>query len=293
MKKTLLLIDFSQIVFSNTLNQKWLQTQTMDINLLRHIILNNIQFYMKKFNTNIKDIILCFDNTNYWRKKIFIEYKQNRKKTKEKDILFWKLFYEKFNQIKNEFVNELPFYCLDVDCCEADDLIAIISEIECNEKNIIVLSSDKDLLQIQNYCNNIKQWSPIRKQYITMEDQNYNFFEHIIRGDKGDGIPNILSDNDVFINKNKRNKTIYKTKIKEWEQFGINKPEYFCESLDILEKFKRNKCLIDLQMIPFNIKNDIIQKYHELLEINNTKKNIFNYLIKYELKKLLIENYFI
>lgn len=295
----MILIDFSQVVISVAVDYFRTTTEQVSLDLLRHISLNNILMYKKKFSeTENSNIALCFDGHNYWRKKLFPYYKQNRVKKHEEDKFDWDTFFKSFNQIKKEFISELPYRCIEVESCEADDVIAFLCEILCSsQKKIIIVSSDKDLLQIQeNICNKVAQWSPFHKKFITPEQREYSLFEHIVRGDNGDGIPNILSDDDVIISEGKRQKPITSQKIKSWDNEGsIRNPERFCDTEKMLERFNRNHALIDLRMIPIEMKNKIREAYDEtdsfVTGFAARKKSVYSYLVKNQLVKILNSGY--
>ena len=283
----IILFDMSQIVISASIDYHSQTKDQIELQLLRHITLSNILSYKKKFNAKMSEMIICCDGRDYWRKKIFPLYKQNRKKIKEKSKFDWTLFFENFNIIKDEVKNELPFNVVEVHGCEADDVIAVISRQQCPHQNkIIIVSSDKDLIQIQeNLCTKTEQWSPFHKKFITCKSNDYSLFEHVVRGDAGDGIPNIFSDDDVFMNDNKRSKPIRASNILEWNQKGgLMNPEKFCNSELMLSRFKRNVNLIDLRCIP---ESHAIKISNEFNNFKSKPKDVFSYLTKHRLKKIL------
>lgn len=281
------LFDFSQIVISSCI-EYYHQTKTpIELPLFRHITLNNILTYKKKFKLHVDDIVLCMDGRDYWRKSIFPLYKQNRKKAHDNSDFDWDGFFQLFNQIKTEMKTELPFRTIECHSCEADDVIAVISKQQCpHQDRIIIISSDKDLLQIQsNICTKVQQWSPLHKKFITSQTNDYNLFEHIVRGDAGDGIPNIMSDDDVFMVKSKRSKPIKATNITQWEsKGGLGSPESFCNSDNMLSRFKRNHQLIDLRQIPEPLMANIINEFGTY---QKPKADVFGYLVKNKLRKIL------
>ena len=69
----------------------------------------------------------------------------------------------------------------------------------------MIVSNDKDFQQLQRYPN-VHQYSPLKKTQLVCENPEKFLLEHIIKGDVSDGVPNILSDDDVFVNKEKRQK---------------------------------------------------------------------------------------
>lgn len=281
------LLDFSQIVISSAIEYHSQTKESIEIPLLRHITISNLLFYKKKFKLSVDNLIVCADGRDYWRKGVFPLYKQNRKKDHDKSSFNWDQFFEDFNQIKTEIKTELPFNMVEVYGCEADDVIAVISKQQCpHQDRIIIVSSDKDLIQIQeNMCPKVEQWSPFHKKMISPQTNSYSLFEHIIRGDAGDGIPNILSDDDVFMNDSKRSKPIRATNIMQWEQSGgLSYPESFCVSEEMLGRFNRNLNLIDLRQIPDCFVQKIVE---EFTNYQRPSANVFGYLTKHKLKKIL------
>lgn len=229
-------------------------------------------------------MVICIDGRNYWRKAIFPQYKQNRKKAQQKDSFDWDSFHIAFNQLKDEFKEVLPYKVVEVETAEADDIMAVLSTLYGPHRDVVIVSSDKDLIQISAHiCPRVKQYSPYHKKFIT-DSASYNFFEHIIKGDEGDGIPNIFSDDDTFVVDGKRQVPIRTTKLKEWGKTGLTSPEVFCKSLDDLKRFERNQTLIDLTRIPQDLQEKIIKAYEDA---PNNKGKLFNYLIENRLKKVI------
>ncbi len=281
------LLDYSQIVISSAVEYHSQTKEDIGLRLLRHISLNNILSYRKKFKAKIEEMVICCDGRDYWRKGVFPLYKQNRKKDHDKSDFNWDKFFEDFNQIKTEIKTELPFNVVEVYGCEADDVIAVLSKQQCpHQDRIIIISSDKDLIQIQeNICPKVEQWSPFHKKMITPQSNSYNLFEHVIRGDAGDGVPNILSDDDVFMDDKKRSKPIRATSIIQWgEKGGMSYPESFCTSPEMLARFNRNLNLIDLRQIPECFVAKIVESF---TNYQKPPSNVFGYLTKHKLKKIL------
>jgi hypothetical protein len=102
----------------------------------------------------------------------------------------------------------------------------------------------------------------------------------IIRGDKGDGIPNILSADDVFVSGG-RQKPITEAKIIGWMN---QEAKEFCNE-DMLRNFSRNEMLIDLMKIPERLANEILHTYESA--IGHSKQDFMNYMIANRLKNLI------
>ncbi len=279
----MILIDFSQLAISTALDFYTKEPQPLNPNLNRHIILNTLFSLKKRLKEYSEEIVLCIDSReNYWRKNIFPEYKAHRKKDRNDSKFDWEEFFKIFDTIKQEFKDNMPFKCLEIPTAEADDIISILSKEYGKEKDIVIVSSDKDFLQLQSPDNKVKQYSNYHKDFLTLE-KGYDLFEHIIKGDSSDGIPNIFSDDDTFLVESKRQVPVRKTNIEKWKEFQ-NTPEYFCDNVEVLRRYERNKQLIDLTLIPDDLGKTILEVY------KNTKiekQNYFSYLAKHGLVKIM------
>lgn len=283
----MLLIDFSQIAISGSIDFHKKSHEQPDKTTIRSIIIKTlieIKHRLLKYSDNI---VICMDNRDYWRKDIFPNYKGNRKLSRDKSNFDWEAFYKILNELKVEFRNELPFRFVEVDRCEADDIIAVIATMYGPTGDVVIVSSDKDLIQIHaRICDKVKQYSPYHEKFIH-ENGEYDFFTHIIKGDSSDGIPNIFSDDDTFLVESKRQVPVRTDKLNEWKKTGLKKPEVFCTSAEITDKFNRNLKLIDMTLIPQNIQQQIVSAYNAS-ECKN-RLSLFDYAAKHKLKQI-IEN---
>jgi hypothetical protein len=280
----MILVDFSQIVISSVVDYCSKTKDPPEIALIRHIALNAILNAKDKVASKYSgDVVLCMDGRNYWRKQMFPHYKASRKKAQAKDKFDWDGFYTAFNQIKSEFKENLPYKCVEVENAEADDIIAVLAQLFSGSTDVVILSSDKDLIQLSVRFPRVKQFSPFHKKYIS-DSATYNLFEHVVRGDEGDGIPNIFSDDDTFVNEGKRQVPIRATSLAEWSKTGLASPEVFCKSVEDLARLERNRKLIDLSMIPDDIVTSIRETYDAT---TGNKQNLFNDLVSNKLKKIM------
>lgn len=252
----------------------------LDENLIRHMVLNSLRSYVKQFKQKYGDIVICCDSKTYWRKEVYPFYKSNRKKDREKSGFDWNLIFETLNKIRDELKQYFPYKVIDVDGAEADDVIAVLTGRHAPHEEILILSSDKDFVQLQKYPN-VTQYSPILKRYIKADDPALYIKEHIIRGDRGDGIPNFLSSDNVFA-LGERQKVINSKKLTEWLKMS---PEDFCTNETLLRNYKRNQMLVDLDFIPERIRTSIVETFD-----NTTKKprsGLLNYFMEKNLKNLI------
>lgn len=285
----MLLIDYSQLVIGAA--QWWhsKEKSPMDMDLMRRLTLTGILDVKEKLRAYGEEVVLCMDSKQYWRRDIFPHYKgkrkANRAKQQESRSFDWKTFYECFDQMKREIAENLPIKCVEVEGAEADDVIATLARLYGPHKPVCIVSADNDFVQIQqNLCPSVKQWSSMARKFITPENQDYDLFEHVVRGDTGDGVPNILSDDDTFMNEEKRQTPIRAKTIEQWRSFGLAQPDKFCNSLETLERFERNKRLIDFRCIPEELASAIVNKYNEALP---PKGKTFNYMIMHRLNKIM------
>lgn len=282
----MLLVDMSNLVFSAASDYNRKTGEQIDLKLLRHIVLSTLKSVKDKLKDYTKDgVVLCFDSKHYWRRDLFPLYKGKRAATREKDKMDWQLLFAAYKDLKEEFKDNLPYYCLEVDGAEADDIIAVLSTRFGQNREICIASADGDFIQLQqNVSPKIKQYSLFHKKFITPKNQAYDLFEHIICGDTGDGIPNILSDDDAIMNPEKRQKPVTKKKLAEWEKHGIAAPENFCGDLEALKRFERNRQLIDLRCVPQELRMKIVEDFDNTVPASG---QVFNYLVRNKLMKII------
>lgn len=275
----MILLDYSQTAIANVMMQTR-GNDEFDENLIRHMILSSIGRYIKKFKAEYGELIICADAGNLWRKDIFPYYKSKRKIDKEQSSFDWNKLYEILNVIRDEIKENFPYRFIHIDTVEADDIIGTLAIKHQNEP-VLILSSDKDFAQLQMYPN-VDQYNPTQDKWIKVSNPEKHLKEMIIKGDPGDGIPNILSDDNCFMVKT-RQKSIFQKKLDVWID---QDPEDFCDD-KTLKKYYRNKLLIDLSEIPDNIKNLIYNEYN--IESGKNGKKLLNYFIKHKLKNLMNE----
>ena len=246
-----------------------------NIDTVRPAVLNTLRLYRTKFVSEFGELILCCDDRKTWRKEIFPNYKASRKKTRAATSIDWENLYECLNQLKEELIEWFPYKLIQVEKAEADDVIAILVKL-INERSLI-LSSDKDFVQLHKF--NIRQYSPIQKKFIE-GDPKWSLHEKIVKGDVGDGVPNIMSDDNVFIDEGRRQKPITKKKVDAWYELD---PDMYCSS-EMLRNYNRNKQLVDLGEVPESIRINITKRF-ETTTVGD-RKRLLTYFINHRLKNL-------
>ena len=276
----MILVDYNQVLISSLMAQPALQKQGINEDLIRHMVLNSIRMYRNKFKKRFGgDMVICCDNRNYWRKIKFPQYKAHRKKLRETSTHDWNAIFECLNKIKAELKLHFPYKVLEVCTAEADDVIGTICEELYDVGAILILSGDKDFMQLQRYAG-VTQYSPIQKRFLKCDEPEQFLKEHIMRGDKGDGVPNFLSADDTFVT-DSRQTPLSKKKVMKWIDLD---PEIFC-STNMLKNYARNQLMVDLTKVPTNLKTEIMEQYHQTRPSDRSK--LFPYFMENRLKNLM------
>ena len=272
----MIILDFNQVALSN-LMVSGIKHSNVDESLLRHMILNSIRSNKVKFEQEFGELIIACDATSNWRKQFFPYYKANRKKNRQDSGLDWNEIFRVLNMVRDELAEFFPYPTVRVEHAEADDVIATICHEHGRElggEPILILSGDKDFQQLQKYAN-VKQFDPVRKRWIKCNHPDIFLREHIIKGDTGDGIPNILSSDDTFV-ANARQKPLRAKKIDELLSNGI--------PTELDHNYHRNRMMIDLDRVPNTIRNETIEVLQQ--QCGKDRSKLFNYFIKHKLKNL-------
>ena len=267
------LVDFSQIVIGSYMSAS--KFTSVDMDVIRPAVLNTLRLYRTKFVSEFGELILCCDDRKSWRKELFPNYKASRKKTRSAAPIDWENLYECLNQLKEELTEWFPYKVVQVDKAEADDIIAVLVGLA-NERTLI-LSSDKDFIQLHHF--NVRQYSPIQKKFVE-GDAKWSLHEKLIKGDVGDGVPNIMSDDNVFVDEGRRQKPITKKKVDAWYELD---PDMYCSS-EMLRNYNRNKQLVDLGEVPESIRINITKEF-ETTAVGD-RKRLLTYFINHRLKNL-------
>lgn len=275
----MIILDLSQVMIANFMSQVGNHTDTtIDEGLFRHMVLNSIRSIKTKFS-NYGELVIACDDKKLWRREQFPHYKANRKKNREESDVDWGSIFNTLNKIKLELKEFFPYRVIQVEGAEADDIIGTLTEY-LNPDPIIIISGDKDFRQLQKYAG-VRQYDPVNKKFIDEESPFNQLKELIIKGDRGDGIPNILS-NDACIVDGQRQKPISSKKLALWLHMD---PAEFCTSEELINNWYRNEMLIDLSKIPEDIKSKIIDEYNN--QSKKPKDKIFGYMINNKMKQLL------
>jgi hypothetical protein len=293
----MILVDYSQVALSAILTfQRELKGNEAEVkNLIRHVTLSTIKSFKKKYGKEYGQIVICCDGRKYWRRDFFPNYKAGRKKAREASDLDWGLIFDTLSEMRQDLVKHFPYKVMHIERCEADDIIAALTKyaqenelvqeglVEESQK-ILILSSDKDFKQLQLYPN-VKQWSPMQKKYVTATQREIIEYkiEHIVKGDSGDGVPNIMSKDDVFV-VGERQRVVTAKRLQEFIDNGF----LACKNDDERRNWQRNTVLVDFDHIPDDVRQEIVQSYINTKPTGD-KMAIMNYLIEHRCRLLLDE----
>ena len=285
----MILIDYSQVcvaailAFSSDLKRG---SDNEKKDLIRHVALTSIKSYKKKYGKDYGDVVICCDGRNYWRKEVFANYKGLRKKARDESDLDWGLIFDTLSEIREDLKEHFKYKVIHVDRCEADDVIAVLTESTQEfgkHENVMIVSSDKDFKQLHQY-DNVKQYSPMLKKLVTVNKKELHawLIEHIVKGDSGDGVPNILSKDDVFM-VGERQKPVSSKRLEEFIANGFTA----CRTDEERRNWQRNVVMVDFKHIPEDIKESVMEAFE--VPARGDKNAIMNYLIKNKCRLLLNE----
>lgn len=277
----MIIVDLNQVMLSNLLMQLGNHTNAqIEENMVRHMILNSLRSYKVKFGSDYGEMVIACDNTNYWRKQIFPYYKANRKKNQENSDMDWKAIFECMHKIRSELKEFFPYRVIDIETAEADDIIGTLVKnfgSVVGGEPILILSGDKDFIQLQTY-GNVKQYDPTRKKWVSHNNPEVFLKEHIMKGDSGDGVPNILSADNTFV-LGERQRPLTAKKIEKYMKMTPNEMETV-----IAKNYIRNAQLIDLNYIPDEIKEKVMESYKN--QANKDRSKLMNYFVANKLRNL-------
>ena len=278
----MILLDLSQVMISNIMVQVGQHTDAIQPDLVRHMVINTIRSLKTKFGKEFGELVIACDDRKYWRREYFPPYKGNRKADREKSNIDWPALFDTLNTIKQELKDNFPYRVIQVEGAEADDVIGTISmefgSILNNDNKILILSGDKDFIQLQRF-GNVTQYDPVRKKDIVSNNPEL-FLKHLVlTGDRGDGVPNVLSPDNSII-EGLRQKPLRETKINELLNADFDSlPE------EIVRNWNRNSMLIDLRCTPSVLRTAIMQEYHS--QADKPRDKMFNYFIQHKMKLLM------
>ena len=272
----MIIIDMNQISLANVMmNFHINKSDELEEDMVRHMILNSIRMYRTMFKEEYGEVVLTYDSRYQWRRDIFPQYKQNRRKGRETDSKDWDSIFGLLNAIKSEFKEMLPYKYVEVYGAEADDIIGTLCR-EYQDQKTMIISGDKDFIQLQKY-ENVSQYSPITKKMVNGHNPSTYIKEHILKGDSSDGVPNVLSPDHTFV-EGLRQRPLSKKKIEAWIKSETGMSD------EVKRNYQRNQKLIDLDNTPEDLQKSILDTFNEAPYGDRSK--MLTYFIEKKLKEL-------
>ena len=248
----MILVDLSQLLVASTFVSMKKGETEVDIKRLRHLLLNSLSKYRRQYVNEFGELVICCDGSLSWRKDVFPNYKMGRRTDREESPLNWNQIFGCFEQLKKELRETFPYKVLQINRAEADDIIGtLVMERKFSSHKTMIISSDKDFIQLQRY-HDVFQYSPVAKKLLNGVDPEEYLREHILRGDKSDGIPNVLSDDDCIVS-GIRQVPMTQKLIESWKHIPM--PE------EHRERLQRNTMLVDLRYTPYDLQRAILEQF--------------------------------
>ena len=284
----MIILDYNQVAISNLFAQTGKMGQdTFDEDITRHMILNTIRRIRTKFKAQYGELVIASDARYSWRKDVYPYYKANRKKMRDTSTVDWDLVHETMNKIRKELEEFFPYKIIYVEKAEADDIIGTLANRFGSYLNtgepVLIVSADKDFIQLQKY-GNVKQYDPIRDKYVTHNDPVLYLKEHLMKGDRGDGVPNMLSKDDCFINGRQRPCRQKFIDASLFDNKGLAVQSFKWDDAELNRGYHRNRIMIDLDNTPSAIRDEINEAFDAPAK---SRGKLFNYFVKYRLRNLI------
>ena len=270
----MILIDFSQTIIAGLMAQLKVNDGQISEDLLRHMIINSLRNYQKRYAEEYGEMVLCTDAANPWRRDFYPHYKAGRKKARDNDDMDWTLIFDTLHKVKMEIKENFPYRYMYVENSEADDIIAVLTKE--SKEPVLIVSGDKDFQQLHKY-DYVKQWSPNLNKFVVQDRPEEFLKEHTLRGDKSDGIPNILSNDNCMV-EGIRQTPLRKPIFDAYMRISIEKDDKYYRN------YLRNQTLIDFDFIPEDVESRILNEYDKTTPVTG---KVFDYLRTHRLDDLL------
>ncbi len=310
----MIIVDLSQTVIASVnaglrqdANRMKEYNAPVDEGLILHVIYSSLLNIRKKFSKEFGKMILACDGPNVWRKDFFPYYKAARKKAKEDGVIDYKMVYRVMDKVKKDCAEFMPWPTIQVEGAEGDDVIGVIAGR--GDDRTIIVSGDRDMAQLGKTLL-VRQWDHVRKEWVlptydvvTTENKVkktetvmmtpwQSVIYKIIKGDTGDGVPNLFSDDDVFVNESKKQKPIKMVDVARWLEMVTDDEDAckaaICGEDEMLRKnWDRNSALVNLKRIPDELVGAILYKYDEQMKKRVTSMDVTNYLMANRMRRLM------
>ena len=277
----MIIIDYSAISISAIIMAIKLEKVSVTDSFCKHMILNSIRGYNSKWKYKYGPIWIACDVGKSWRKNAYQYYKANRQKGRDDSDIDWDMIFGVMNQMMVDLPLHFGYHVISEPGAEADDIIGVMARMATQHRiPSIIVSNDKDFPQL--HSEYVCQYRPKDKKIHCIDNPKDYLKEHIIKGDAGDGIPNIFSPDDVFVRSDIRQGKVTAKRLTEY--MGLD-PMHITDS-QIKQNYFRNMNMIDLAKTPEQLINKINETMASSSPIGN-QKTIMKWLTENRMRILL------
>lgn len=237
-------------------------------------------------------IVACCDHKSPWRADFFAPYKAERKIRRAESGIDWRYVRTGFRACEDALHACTDVVVVRVQGAEGDDCISVVADRNQYDKDrmslgglaiggdepTVIVSSDKDYGQIPN----VDRFDP-RKGIFLPYNPQAALAAIVIDGDRTDGVPNVISDDDTFIVSGKRQNTmtaVRRSKLEAMYYAGDFEDRPATKDLPATH-WNRNRWLVDFKFIPPSVQSDIMDEF----DAARTKKRdpAFEYLFEHNM----------
>lgn len=234
---------------------------------IRHLVLNTIRHYNKKYRDKYGMMVLCMDKKS-WRDEEFKYYKWERRQGRDKDDNDWNEIFKIVEEIQDDLIANFPYIVISCEGAEADDTIGFLARR--SKEPMIIISNDKDFgALLANPL--VDQYRPMTKgdELVKIDDPLRFEFDLIMSGDKSDGVPNVRCPDDFYVGQHEQRQNEEKVtrapsvtkKFKDacWDAKQVSE-ESLKELMgeEVYKYYKRNEKLVSLALTPDHIIDKIV-----------------------------------
>ena len=211
--------------------------------LWRHIVFKCLMDDLKLFSPD--EVVVAGDGKNPWRRTIYPEYKASRGKARA-DV---PVDFDKFFQVADEYWEELKgvfpnFKWLKHNSIEADDIVGVL--VKNIHKNCVAITTDKDYIQLLRFSW-FRLFNPIKNEEVKSLNPKRDLDVKCICGDTSDNITGIKRG----IGPKRAEKLLTEGKL----------GDFLDSDEEAKNAYIRNRQLIDMESIPGNVQNEILEEY--------------------------------
>lgn len=281
----MIFVDWSQIAYK-CLSSEFRAQEKLDKPAFKAAMFDKLMDYNNRFGDMFGGLCICVDDRTLWRRDIFPYYKAHRPKKRKQADFDINSMLDSVRELAQEMQNTAPFPSIRVRGAEADDIAGVLVSMFYRESNTILITGDRDWLQLCRYPG-VTAFDPLKEKYITRTSkQSLNDLRlKIIKGDQTDGVPNVLSDDDTFVNESKTQGRLSKKFLTDVMTRWYEGPEkIFADRPEVIENFYRNTTMIDFCSIPDDIRESIYREFvrqrdaSERLDFDESCQSLLNTL---------------